>query len=85
MTKNIFLQFFQLCETFFRNFLNVSKGSPFILFLRDGCSKTPKGLPFTFFGTMRLTGDQKNSTKNFKKIGISFQFFPHAGTVEEIT
>ena len=33
---------------------------------------------FTFFGTMRLTGDfKKNSEKNFGK------FLPYAGTVED--
>ena len=42
--------------------------------------------PFTFFGTMRLTGDQeKFREKNSKKFGIFFHFFPHAGTVEENT
>ena len=43
---------------------------------------------FTFFGTMRLTGDQKKFEKNFenkfKKIGF-FSFFSDAGTVEENT
>ena len=52
---------------------------------KKGCSKTPK-VPFTFFGTMRLTGDQKNFEKKFKKKSrFFFQFFPHAGTVEENT
>ena len=43
---------------------------------KKGCSETPKGPSFTFFGTMRLTGDQKNR--------IFFQFVPHAGTAEEV-
>ena len=48
--------------------------------------KLPKGPPpFTFFGTMRLTGDQKNRQKFRKKIGFFFQFFPNAGAVEENT
>ena len=46
-----------------------------------GFEKYQKGPPFTFFGTMRLTGDQKSSKKNKK----NRKFFPHAGTVEENT
>ena len=65
------------------------KGPPFeffSIFQNNGCSKTPKGPPFTFFVTMRLTEDQKISKKNFeKKFRIFFQFFPHAGTVEDNT
>ena len=36
---------------------------------------------------MRLTGDQKNFEKKIRKksFGFFFQFFPHAGTVEENT
>ena len=49
----------------------------FFILQNNGCSKTPKGPPFTFFGTMRFTGDQKKSKKNQK---IFFQFFSHAGT-----
>ena len=48
----------------------------------------PKGPLLQFFGTMRLTGDQTVSKKkfeiNFKKWDF-FQFFPHAGTVEDKT
>ena len=48
--------------------------------------KLPKGPPFTFFGTMRLTGDQKILRKKLKKNrDFFFNFFPHAGTVEENT
>ena len=48
--------------------------------------KLPKGPPFAFFGTMRLTGDQKNFEKFQNLIsGIFFQCFPHVGTVEENT
>ena len=53
----------------------------FSILQNNGCSKTPKGPPFTFFGTMRLTGDQKIE----KKFQIFFQFAPHSGTVEENT
>ena len=42
--------------------------------------------PFTFFGTMRLTGDQKKFEKiSLKTSGIFFLFFPHVDTVEENT
>ena len=50
--------------------------------------KLPNSPPFTFLGTMRLTGDQKNFNENFEKkiqFGIFFHIFPHAGTVEENT
>ena len=60
------------------------KGPPFIFFSilhKNGCSKPPKGPLLQFFGTMRLTGDQKISKKNSKKFGF-FKIFPHAGTVE---
>ena len=53
---------------FFANFLYISKGSPlqfFSILQENGCSKTLKGPPFTFFGTVRLTGDQKKSKKTF--------------------
>ena len=90
MTKNFLCRFFGL-RLFFANFLNVSKGSLFHFFpilQNNGCSKTPKGPPFTFFGTMRITGDQKKIrekiSKKFKKWEI-FEFFPQAGTVEENT
>ena len=88
MTKNFLCRFFRLCETFFATFSNVFKGPPsfFPILQNNGCPKTPKGPPSTFFGTMRLTGDQKNSKKKFqKKIGIFSQSFPQAGTVEENT
>ena len=49
--------------------------------------------PFTSFGTMGLTGDQrkirKKIEKKFRKEILKnsdfFQFFPHAGTVEDNT
>ena len=44
-------------------------------------------LHFTFFGTMRLTGDQKKIRQKFRKISEIFfvDFFSNAGTVEENT
>ena len=50
--------------------------------------KFPKVPLLPFFGTMRLTGDQKNIEKKFEKNSKKldfFQFFLHAGTVEENT
>ena len=41
--------------------------------------KNPKGPPYTFFGTKRLTGDFKKNRNKFSN------FFSHAGTVEENT
>ena len=64
------------------------KGPPsfFSILQKNICSKTTKGPPFTFFGTMRLTGDQKKCRKKTQKnCEFVFQFFPHAGTVEENT
>ena len=64
----IFLcRFFRLGETF-RKFFKCLQRDPlhfFPILQKNGCSKTPKGPPFTFFGTMRLTGDQKISKKFF--------------------
>ena len=49
--------------------------------------KNSQRAPFYIFGTMRLTSDQKNSTKfSNRKISENFfQFFSNAGTVEENT
>ena len=44
----------------------------------------PKGPLLQFFGTMRLTGDQKISKKNQKNSDF-LKIFLHAGTVEENT
>ena len=44
----------------------------FSILQNKGCSKNPKDPPFTFFGTMRLTGDQKLSKKILEK---KFGFF----------
>ena len=77
--QNFFMQvFFRLGETFFANFLNVSKGSPsfFSLLCKECMLKNYRRPPFTFFGTMRLTGDQKIFRKKIrKKIQNSDLFF----------
>ena len=67
MIKNFSCSFFQLCETFFANFFNVSKGSPsfFFYFAKEWMFKTPKGPPFPFFGTMRVNGDLKKNFPQF--------------------
>ena len=64
---------------FFAVFLNVSIVSPFhfsSILQKNRYSKTPQRPPLTFFGAMRLTGDQKIFRKKFKK---------NSGTVEENT
>ena len=40
---------FRLCETFFRNFLNVPKESPFLIFCNRTNVKNPKRVPFSNF------------------------------------
>ena len=72
-----FAGFFLLCETFFANFFNVSKGSTlhfFSILHKNGCSKPPKGPLLQFFGTVRLTRDQKISRKKFKVFGFFINF-----------
>ena len=60
------------------------KGSPFIFFYfaKEWMFKNSQRPPFTFFGTMRLTGDQ-NNFENSEKMWKFFSILPHAGTVEE--
>ena len=74
MTKKFFVQLFSALRDFFANFFNVSKGSPFIFFYfaKEWMFKNSQGPPFKFFGTMRLTGDQKMIEKKFR---IFFNFF----------
>ena len=46
---------FRLCETFFRNFLNVPKEPPFLIFCNRTNVKKSQRVPFfRFFGTMGL-------------------------------
>ena len=71
--------FFSALWDFF--FANISKGSTrhfFVYFAKNGCSKTPRVPPFTCFGTMRLTGNQKKSKKKLK-IRIFFPNFSSSG------
>ena len=62
-----------------------SPPSFFSVWQKNGCSKTPIDPPFTFFGTIRLTGGQKNFEKIKKNFSFFVKFSPHAGTVEENT
>ena len=48
---------FRLCETFFRSFFNVPKGSPLLYLIfcnRTNVKKSQRVSSFNFFGTMRL-------------------------------
>ena len=67
--------------TYFEDQLTLN-ATLFLLALEIDVNKAFLRSPFTFFGTMRLPGDKKI----LKKISnFLFQFFPHAGTVEENT
>ena len=86
--KNFCACFFRLGETFSANFLNVSKRSPLHFFLfckRMVVQKLPKAPLLHFSALCDLPETKKISKKNFQKIQIFFQFFPHAGTVVENT
>ena len=60
----------------------------FSILQTNACSKTPKGplLHFRHYATYRRPEEiRKKNRKKSKTIRIFFQFFPHAGTVEENT
>ena len=78
LDQKFFVQVFRLCETFFRKFFKCLQGVPlhfFSILQKNGCSKTPKGPSFTFFGTMRLTGTQKKIKKFKQKLDLFSIFF----------
>ena len=85
LTKIFLCRFFRLCETFFPQiFFNVSKGSPLHFFLfckRMDVQKLQRALFYIF----RHYATYRRPKKFEKKFGFFFQFFPHAGTVEENT
>ena len=90
--QNFFVQvFFGLVGLFFAIFLNVSIGSPLHFFptlQKNGYSKTPKGPLLPFSALCDLLETKKIRKRYFeKKIqqNSDFQFFPHAGNVEENT
>ena len=65
--------FFRHCETGFFRFFYCSSHQFLIFCNRMDVQKSQSVPPFTFFGTMRLTGNFK---KNFeKKFGIFFSIF----------
>ena len=66
--------FFGMVRLFSQFFLISPKGPPsfFFYFAKEWMFKNSQRPPFTFFGTMRLTGDQK---KFEKKIGNIFNYF----------
>ena len=70
LNKTVFYSaLFGFVRLFFRKCFKCLQRVPlhfFSILQKNVCSKTPKGPPFTFFGTMRLTGDQKNFEKNQK-------------------
>ena len=91
MTKNIFAGFFRLCETSFRNFFKCLHSVPpsiFFYFAEEWIFKNSPRAPLLNFSALC---DLPETKKYFeKKIQKEFQeflfnFFPHAGTVEENT
>ena len=86
--RKFFVQVFRLCETFFANFLNISKGSPFIfsLFCKTMDVQKLRKAPLLHLSALcDLPETKKNFEKKFQKTLDFFQFFPQAGTVEENT
>ena len=80
--------FFGFVGLFFANFFKCLQRVPLHFFAKEWMFKNSQRPPFTFFGTMQLTGDKKNRKKirkNSKNSDYFFNFFPHAGTVEENT
>ena len=87
--QKFFVQvFFRLGETFFRKFLNVSKGAPFIFFyFAEGCifknSQRPPFYIFRHYATYQRPKKFEKKSKKIQKNQNFSKFFPHAGTVEE--
>ena len=74
--------FLRQCETdFFRNFFYCSSHQFLIFCNRMDVQKIPKRPPFTFFGTMRLTGNFKKNSKKNRKIFLSIFSFLRAFVV----
>ena len=71
----IFFQKFFRLAYFFQKFFNVPKASSFQFFdilQQNECYKILKGPFFTFFGTMRLSGNFKKIRKNSEKFFLNF-------------
>ena len=84
-----FPSFFRHSETvqishFFRNFFIAPKGPPINFCNRMDDQKIPNCPPFTFFGTMRLTGDLKKFRKKFGKFFSSIFSFLRAFVVSAV-
>ena len=79
LDQKTFVQvFFGLLRLFSANFLNVSKGSPFIFsyFAEEWMFKNSQRQPLLHFSALcDLPETKKNFEKNFKKIQIFFNFF----------
>ena len=79
--KLFYAGFFRLGETFFPNFLNVSKGSPFLFFLfckRMDVQKFTKAPLYIFrhYATYRRPKKiEKKIRKKIQKSGFFFNFF----------
>ena len=73
----IFFQKFFRLPYFFQKFFNVPKASSFQFFdilQQNECYKFLKGPFFTFFGTMRLSGNFKKIRKNSENFFSIFSF-----------
>ena len=92
MTKIFVCRFFFGLVRLFSQIFFVSKEFPFIFsyFAKEWMFKTSQRPPFTF-SALRYLPETKNSEKKIskekfqKEFGFFFQFFSHAGTVEEKT
>ena len=74
----IFFQKFFRLPYFFQKFFNVPKASSFRFFdimQQNECYKILKGPFFTFFGTMRLSGNFKKIRKSSEHFFSFFSFF----------
>ena len=82
MTEKFLCRFFSALWDFFWKMFSMSpKGPPSYFFLF--CSKIPRGPLLQFSALCDLPETKK--IRKFHKSLIFFQFFPHAGTVEENT
>ena len=73
LDQKLFVHVILALRFFFANFFNDPKGSPFNFFLfskRMDVQKIVKAPLFTFFGTMRLTGDFKKVSETFFLIRV---------------
>ena len=88
--QKVLCRFFRFCETFFRNFFKCLQSvlpSFFFCFAKQCMFKNSQSPPpfyiFRHYATYRRPKKFKTISKESSE--ICFQFFPHAGTVEENT